>query len=204
MQEDDLLHSSDPYKLQRPRRRSAFSIIRVPKRVLERCLNIHAQHSEADSLIRAILVENNMWDKESSVEQQRNEWRHSNQYKKSTIGINISGSWIMWQDTKNGMLSAIVELRQSGTLIEGNILITTLDSEVSSKTEQVVSGTIMDNDIEIWRESIRLLEGKTSRDLASRWLGTLEDSNAIVGWSIDEAGKCADFRMDRSASGFAT
>ena len=110
----------------------------------------------------------------------------------------------MKQDTENGMISAIVELKQSGTLIEGKMLITMLENEVSSKTEQVISGTVMENDIEIWRESIRLLEGKTSRDPASRWLGSLEDSNVIVGWSIDEAGKCADFRMDRSASGFAT
>ena len=181
-----------------------FSFIRFPKRVLERCLSIHAQHSEADSLIRAILVENNMWHKESSVEQQLNEWQHSSQYEKSTIEIDISGGWIMKQDTENGMISAIVELKQSGTLIEGKMLITMLENEVSSKTEQVISGTVMENDIEIWRESIRLLEGKTSRDPASRWLGSLEDSNVIVGWSIDEAGKCADFRMDRSASGFAT
>ncbi|MFO1113070.1 MAG: hypothetical protein U1E35_04105 [Rhodospirillales bacterium] len=185
MQEDNLLQFGDPYKLQRPGRRSMFSFIRFPKRVLERCLNIHAQHSEADSLIRAILVENNMWHQESSVEQQLNVWQHSNQYEKSNIEINISGSWIMKQDTQNEIISEIVELRQSGTLIEGKILIAMLENEVSSKIEQVISGTVMENDIEIWRESIRLLEGKTSQDFMSRgsWGGP-EDSN-VIGLVID-------------------
>jgi hypothetical protein len=115
--------------------------------------------------------------------------------------IDLSGTWELRENYEMGSTTGVLNLSQSGNLLSGTVTVyDKLDDGDEYILQQEVQGLIQGKNISLTGIKVRILKGDPDDYELDKWMGNIENSNLISGYSEDRDGISGKFTLTRSSS----